>query len=237
MALPGGYASKRIPYVTAPAAKYGVYAPFILGQQQQQRRTGGGGGAGGAGGLVSRMEAQAEAARQANIARQQRIEGLHQEIIGRYRAGGAFEKAGLAEIGKGMKRGVGAETQRMISSGLYGTTTGAQVGRRWEESYAQPARLKLEDVMAQRLTAAQTGMAGFLERIEEPYPDYGAILPYLSQMGSTGGGATAGGFSISGNVVDPTGGKVPWQRGEGLPTPAGGYYEQLAAQRRLRAGT
>jgi hypothetical protein len=165
--------------------------------------------------IIQRMEAQSASARQANIERGRRVENIYSEIIDRYRAGGAFEKAGLGEIAKGMTTGVGRESQQMISSGLYGTTTGAQVGRRWEESYAQPARLKLEDIMSQRLTAAQESMAGFLERIEEPYPDYGAVLPYLSQAatgGGGGGGGGAGGYGAmtAKNISGSVGGTQAW---------------------------
>jgi len=77
--------------------------------------------------------------------------------------------------------------QQMISSGLYGTTTAAGAGRRWEEAVGAPARLRLEDIMMQRLSQAQVGKAGFMERIEEPYPDY-AMMAGLMQQGAAGGG-------------------------------------------------
>ena len=131
------------------------------------------------GGIVQAMSRAAAQARQANIERQKRIEAIYGKMIGRYQPGGAFERAGLAEIKRARTKGVGQEMQQMISSGLYGTTTAAQVPRRWEEEVGAPARIKLEDIMQQRLTGAQQQLAGFLERIEEPYPDYATLTQLM----------------------------------------------------------
>ena len=133
------------------------------------------------GGLIAGIGAAAERARQANIARRKRIEALYEERMKRYQPGGALERAGLARIERGRVRGIGEETQRMISGGVYGTTTAAQIPRRWEAEVGAPARLKLEDIMAAGLTEAQREKAGFLERIEEPYPDYSMLMQLLAR--------------------------------------------------------
>lgn len=127
-------------------------------------------------GLIGQVSAQQASARQANIARQKRIESMYSEMMQRYQPGGAFEKRGLGEIERAKTKGVGQETQQMISSGMYGTTTAAGVGRGWEAEVGAPARLRLEDIMQQRLTGIQQQKAGFLERIQEPYPDYSALM-------------------------------------------------------------
>ncbi len=127
-------------------------------------------------GLISGFQKQAEGARQANLARQQRIEGIYSSMLERYQPGGTFEKAGLGQIERAKTKGVGQETQQMISSGMYGTTTAAGTGRRWEADVGAPARLRLEDIMGQRRTGIQQQKAGFLERIQQPYPDYSALM-------------------------------------------------------------
>ena len=131
---------------------------------------------GGYGGVTAGFGQAAEKARVANIARQKRIEAMYSEMMARVKPGGVFEKRGLAGIERARVRGVGEETQQMISSGMYGTTTTAGIPRRWEAEVGAPARMSLEDIMEQRRTAIQREKAGFLERIEEPYPDYTTLM-------------------------------------------------------------
>lgn len=133
--------------------------------------------------LLSGYQSAAESARAANIARKEEIKGLYGQMMKRFQPGGTLQKTGLAKIERAKTKGVGQEMQHMISSGLYGTTTAAGVPRRWEEDIGVPARLKLEDIMAQGLTGVQTGLAGFLERIEEPYPDYNVLMQMMSALG------------------------------------------------------
>ncbi len=127
-------------------------------------------------GVTAGFGQAAAGARQANIARRRQIEGIYSQMMQRYQPGGAFEKRGLADIERRKTKGVGTEMQQMISSGTYGTTTAAGTGRRWESEVGAPARLRLEDIMQQRLTGIQQQKAGFLERIQEPYPDYSALM-------------------------------------------------------------
>jgi len=127
-------------------------------------------------GLTAGFQRAGAQARAANIARQRRIESIYGEMMQRYQPGGAFEKRGLGEIERARTKGVGQEMQQMISSGMYGTTTAAGVPRQWEAEVGAPARLRLEDIMQQRLTGIQQQKAGFLERIQEPYPDYSALM-------------------------------------------------------------
>lgn len=127
-------------------------------------------------GVTAGFGRAAEKARQANLARKQQIESMYGEMMKRYQPGGAFERAGLGQIERAKTKGTGKEMQQMISSGLFGTTTAAQTGRRWEAEVGAPSRLRLEDIMQQRLTGIQQQKAGFLERIQEPYPDYSKLM-------------------------------------------------------------
>jgi len=127
-------------------------------------------------GIISGFQIAGARARAANIARQRRIESIYDEMMRRFQPGGAFERRGLGEIERARTRGVGQEMQQMISSGMYGTTTAAGIPRQWEAEVGAPARLRLEDIMQQRLTGIQMQKAGFLERIQEPYPDYSMLM-------------------------------------------------------------
>jgi hypothetical protein len=122
----------------------------------------------------------------ANINRASQITAIYDEIINRYRPGGAFEATSLQQLEKQKSREVARETQQLISSGLYGTTVTGGLGRKFEEEVGAPARLKLEDIMMQRLSQAQIGKAGFLERIEDVYPDP-SMFYGLGQAQATGG--------------------------------------------------
>jgi hypothetical protein len=136
------------------------------------------------------------AARQANLANKQRemeVRAIYDEMIKRYQPGGTFETKSLEQIEKQKSRYVGQAygeaIQGDISRGLYGTTeSGARRGRLekgYEADVAQPARLRLEDVLMQRLTSAQQGLAGFITGIE----DQGPSLSQLYSMGAQAGSA------------------------------------------------
>jgi hypothetical protein len=134
---------------------------------------------------LDQMQKAAEAARVANIQRRNEIGGIYDQIASMYQPGGSFMQSGLADIERSKTRGVGQETQQMISSGLYGTTTQAGVGRRWEAEVGAPARTKLEDLATGRYGEALGQKAGFMERINEPYPDYGLMAQLAMQAANT----------------------------------------------------
>lgn len=156
-------------YATTGGRRPG-YTRTIQTPAQRRRATGG------YGRVAAGFGRAGEQARQANIARRQQIESMYGEMMKRYQPGGAFERAGLGQIERARTKGVGKEMQQMISSGLFGTTTAAGTGRRWEAEVGAPSRLRLEDIMQQRLTGIQQQKAGFLERIQEPYPDYSKLM-------------------------------------------------------------
>ena len=163
--------------IGAKTAFFGKYAG-TGGRRPGYTRTIGGGYAGQ---LTGQISAQSASARRANIERRKQIEGMYDKMMGMVGPGGAFEKRGLGEIERARTKGVGQETQQMISSGMYGTTTAAGVGRRWEADVGAPARLRLEDIMQQRQLGVMGQKAGFLERIEDVYPDYSALMQMLAR--------------------------------------------------------
>lgn len=130
---------------------------------------------------IGDISAQQASAKKANIERQKRIESLFDMMSKMVQPGGAFEKRGLGEIEAAKTKGVGKEMQQMVSSGMYGTTTAAGVERGWEADVGAPARLRLEDIMQQRQLGVMGQKAGFLERIEDVYPDYSSLLQMLAR--------------------------------------------------------
>ncbi len=129
---------------------------------------------------INSISAGSASARQANVQRQARIESMYADMLKSVGRGGAFEKSGLADIEKTRVSGVGEETQSMISSGVYGTTTAAGVGAKHRDIAAQ-SRIKLEDLLVQRELGVKQQTAGFLERIEDSYPDYSQLLSMLAR--------------------------------------------------------
>lgn len=132
--------------------------------------------------LMSQFSAKEKEARASNLKRYEQAMSIYDKIIARFQPGGAFEQRGLGEIARQKTKGVGQETQQLISSGLYGTTTMGGVGRRWESEVGAPARMTLEDLMQQRVGGAEQAKAGFIERREDPYPDYSMLAGLASRM-------------------------------------------------------
>jgi hypothetical protein len=141
----------------------------------------GGGGGGGVGispaSLYQSFAQKETQAREANLKREKEIRKTYADILNSISGSNASLRAsGLADIETQAQGLIGQETQQQISSGLYGTTTAAAIPRNVAASFTQPSRLKLEDMLAQRKREAQLGLAGFVERIETPYPDYNALM-------------------------------------------------------------
>ena len=132
-------------------------------------------------GIVENFETREKAALAANKARESEIRNIYTSILGQdYNAA---REAGMSEIARGERQAVGQGTQQMISSGLYGTTTAATIPMQ-AGKVATEQRLKLEDVLQQRKTENQKDMANFIERIEQPYPDYGMLMQAMAAMSS-----------------------------------------------------
>jgi len=157
----GGIKYKAVPPPGGVSGGYGDFNLASLYQDFLKRETG---------------------AREANIAREKEIRGIYGQEIAQYEEGGAFKTAGLADIERAKTRAIGAGTQQMISSGLYGTTTAASIPVQAEQT-AGLQRLKLEDILQQRTTEARRGLAGFVERVETPYPDYNMLMQAMIAQG------------------------------------------------------
>jgi len=127
------------------------------------------------------LEAQARAE---NLAAEKEVRGIRQSQISRYGKDSAFYQAGLSDIQGQASELEGSEMQNLVSSGLYGTTTAASVPTRIANTFTRPARLKLESLLEEKKSAAELGLADFIERIERPYPDYSALFQASQAAGT-----------------------------------------------------
>lgn len=135
--------------------------------------------------LLESFRQREEGARLSNLTRKDQITSIYDDIIKRYQPGGGFGAGYEQQLQRQKVHDVGASQQRDISRGLHGIRPYEQ---EWEATTGATGRLKLEDIRMERLSGAQTGMAGFLERIDEPYPDYNSLLAASQAQGAGGGG-------------------------------------------------
>jgi len=141
--------------------------------------------------LIGQMEKAAESARAANEKRYEQAMSLYEGIVQRYQPGGTFEAAHEQLLQTQKKRDVAGGQQALVSSGLFGTTRASGLGRAWEEQVGGPSRLQRSDILAQRLTQAEIGKAGLVERREDVGPSYSDIFNMAQAAGATGGKTTS----------------------------------------------
>ena len=134
--------------------------------------------------LIAQFQEQQARANEANEARYQEGLGLYDTLIEDTAAGGTFEKATEAGIERGRVKSVAQGTQSLVSSGLASTTTAAGLGKKFEEEVGQPARLRAQDVQAQRRAEAIRGKAGFIERREDVGPSFSDIASLAKSIGA-----------------------------------------------------
>ena len=170
-------------YQPEPKSIYGnIYAPGAWKKRQQKlAATYNQSSAGMYDSFLADFQKRETGAREANLARETEIRGTYDQLISQGQ--GAFRTAGLADIERSKTQAIGAGTQQLISSGLYGTTTAAAIPVQ-AENQAALSRLKLEDIVQQRQTELKLGKAGFVERIEDPYPDYSVLMNAMIAQGS-----------------------------------------------------
>jgi len=162
----GGGNAGPVTYRFVPSSGIGKGSNLAQAQAQSQSQS-----------LVDLYEQITSKAKADNVAREKEIRNIYANVLNEISGSNASLRAsGLKDIETQSKQLVGQETQQMISSGLYGTTTAAGIPTKVASTFTQPARLKLEDLLSARKREVQLGLAGFVERIENPYPDYNALI-------------------------------------------------------------
>jgi len=147
--------------------------------------------------IIGKFTEQQEAARLSNEQRYAQALAIYDKIISQYQPGGEYLKGAEAELEREKGRTVAAETQDLISSGLFGTSITAGLGQKWEAEVGMPARLKLEDVRMGRLAQALGGKATAIQAREDIGPDYATVAQLAAQASNqpsrrTGSYATGG---------------------------------------------
>lgn len=162
--------------------------------------------------------------RQANLANLQRYKqglGIYDEVIGRVKAGGGFVKGQLAQLERRKTRGVAAGMMSLSQHGLAGTTLSAGLGKRWEEEVGTPMRLSIADIAEQRLSQAQMGKAGFIERRQDVGPDPGMVSQLMQGMGRAQPAGAGGGQPTRGTFWRPaTGASASWGQPRAISRPS-----------------
>lgn len=113
----------------------------------------------------------ADKATAANEKRYKEITGIWDNIISQYQPGGSFGQGALAMYEQGKKGAMATGMQSLVSSGLSNTTVAAGLPIKYEQEVGTPFRLQLEDMRINRLSEAQAGKAGAIERRTDAYPD------------------------------------------------------------------
>jgi len=134
--------------------------------------------------LIQQFQQQQKRARQENLKRYAEAQKLYDEVIKRYQPGGEFGKGALSQYERGKVRALASAAQNLVSSGLYGTSVTAGLGKKYEEEVGTPFRLQLEDIRMSRLSEAEKAKAGLIERREDIGPDPNLIAQLAMQASS-----------------------------------------------------
>ena len=194
--------------------------------------------------LLAQMQKAQETATTANLKREEEIRAITDAIIARYQPGGAFQEAGLAQIAKAKTQAVGGGMQSLIASGLAGTETAAGLGTGFEAGAGSQMRLSLEDLMMERLSSAQMSKAGFIEGIQDEYPDTSLMSQLAMQAAQSPGhtysrtidwgGSSSGTSPGGGATYSPA---APSTASTGTPSySTADYWEQIDKQKAAVAG-
>ena len=109
-------------------------------------------------------------------AREAEIRRLLEANLGTYGPEGAFAKAGERAI----EQTYAKDVSRMIGAGLYGTTAVESTAGAARRS----GRLTLESMLEEGKSRARSAYAGFIEHIEDEYPELGGLTQAYASMAS-----------------------------------------------------
>lgn len=128
------------------------------------------------------------AAREANLARETEVRGTWDELIGE--GFGAARALGESKIARGYTQERGLGMKSLIDTGMYSTTNLVSVEQGAAKN-KEESMLMLEDILKRRTNELKLGKAAFVERIEDPYPDYSVLMNAMIAAGNSGGGGTS----------------------------------------------
>lgn len=126
---------------------------------------------------INQMESTREAK---TTAQESSVMKLYDQIIGLY--GSNYGAGELAMLERQKTKDIASSQQSLVSSGLYGTTLTAGLGKKWEEEIGVPSRLKLEDVRKTALASAYGAKAQAIQGIEYEPIDYNTIASLMQSI-------------------------------------------------------
>jgi len=124
--------------------------------------------------LIAKYEKAETEARAENLKRYEQLMGIASQMESLY--GEEFRESYMGQLERQREKDVAAGMSGLVSAGLGKTTRVAGLSKAWTEQVGEPARLKLEDVLRERKAQALQFKAGIIERREDVYPDYGALM-------------------------------------------------------------
>lgn len=169
--------------------------------------------------LLAKFDVQHAQSNIANVQRYKEGIGLHDENIAQFLPGGSFGAGMEAQLERAATKSVAQSQQSLVSSGLQGTTTAANIRKKWEEDVGTPARLQMEDIKAQKLAAARAEKAGFIERRQDIGPDYSTIASLAKTAATSAGGGSQTGFTVRSKSM-----LSPEARSKAVAHPSGGFF-------------
>jgi len=110
-----------------------------------------------------------------------------EQAIAHYAPGGGYGKGVEAGLERGRTKALASGTQSLVSAGLYGTTTTAGLGKKYEEEVAMPARARVESTRAQAIANLKAGYAGAMQSGYESAADR-SLRMNLASMQDVGQG-------------------------------------------------
>jgi len=153
--------------------------------------------------ILGAFQAAQTSANRANLARYKEGIGIYDQIISRYGKEGGFVKGQTAQLERTKKKDIASGMQSMVSSGLAGSTAAAGLPGAWEEDVGAGARLNIADVAGQRMSQAQLGKAGFIERRQDTGPDPSLVSSLMQGMGRSEGAGASDPYGPGGYLRDP----------------------------------
>lgn len=142
---------------------------------------GGKGAPGGYGNLIQSLQQSDVAAKKATEERYAEAKEKMELIESIYAPGGAFGQGYAAYLASAQEKAVAKGAQRLVSSGLYGTTQAAGLETAWQQEVGAPATAEFQRMQMGQYAKALQGTAGLLERREDIGPDYGMIAQLMAK--------------------------------------------------------
>lgn len=95
------------------------------------------------------------------------VSAIFERALARYRPGGEYGKGTEAALERGRVKAVSTGMQSLVSAGLAGTTMAGGLGKKYEEEVAAPARARVEETRAERMSAIEMALASIIQQAIE----------------------------------------------------------------------